>query len=260
MTRLQTPLVGVSLLALALAAAPLRAGSRELKTVESAAEAVHALAAIPLNCIPQSLVQESAGVAVIPHVIKAGFVIDGRFGRGVVLAREPGGRWSNPVFITLGGGGVGGQIGVESTDLVLIFKTKASLDRILRGKGKLTLGGDLSVAAGPVGREAAAATDGRLKAEIYTYSRSRGLFAGVSLEGAALLVDHRANEAFYGLRGCRPEDVLARRIAAVPALESLKAQLSWLAGPPPAVLVPVPPPPGPPPAVIVPGPLPLIRR
>jgi lipid-binding SYLF domain-containing protein len=252
MTRLRTPL-GASLVLLALAAAPLLAGSRELKTVESAAEAVHALSSIPLNCIPQSLVQDSAGVAVIPHVIKAGFVVDGRFGRGVVLAREPGGRWSNPVFVALAGGGVGGQIGVESTDLVLVFKTKASLDRILRGKGKLTLGGDLSVAAGPVGREAAAATDGRLKAEIYTYSRSRGLFAGVSLEGAALTIDHRANETFYGQRGCRPEDVLARRIAAVPAVESLKAQLSWLAGPPPvpppAVLVPVPPPPPPPPLI-----------
>jgi lipid-binding SYLF domain-containing protein len=238
------------LLLLALAAAPLRAGSRELKTLESAAEAVHGLASIPLNCIPQSLVQDAAGVAVIPHVLKAGFVIDGRFGRGVVLAREPGGRWSNPVFIALGGGGIGGQLGVESTDLVLVFKTKASLDRILRGKGKLTLGGDVSVAAGPLGREAAAATDGRLKAEIYTYSRSRGLFAGVSLEGAALVIDHRANEAFYGLRGCRPEDALARRLAVVPALEALKAQLSWLAGPPPvpppAVIVPGPPPPPPP--------------
>jgi lipid-binding SYLF domain-containing protein len=154
------------------------------------------------------------------------------------------------VFIALGGGGVGGQIGVESTDLVLVFKTKASLDRVLRGKGKLTLGGDVTVAAGPVGREAAAATDGRLKAEIYSYSRSRGLFAGVSLEGAALVIDHKANEAFYGLRGCRPEDALARRLAAVPALEALKAQLSWLAGPPPV----------PPPAVIVPGPPPPGRR
>src|SRR5579872_4299804 len=104
MTRLRTPL-GASLVLLALAAAPLRAGSRELKTVESSAEAVHALASIPLNCVPQSLVQDSAGVAVIPHVIKAGFVVDGRFGRGVVLAREPGGRWSNPVFIALAGGG-----------------------------------------------------------------------------------------------------------------------------------------------------------
>jgi lipid-binding SYLF domain-containing protein len=252
MTGLRTSL-GVSLVVLALAA-PLRAGSRELKTLESAAEAVYGLNRIPLNCIPQALVQDAAGVAVLPHVLKAGFVVDGRFGRGVVLAREPGGRWSNPVFIALAGGGVGGQVGVEATDLVLVFKTKASLDRVLRGKGKLTLGGDVSVAAGPVGREAAAATDGKLKAEIYTYSRSRGLFAGVSLEGAALVIDHKANEAFYGLRGCRPEDALARRLAAVPALESLQAQLSWLAGPPPvpppAVVVPVPPPPPPPPPPI----------
>src|SRR5262249_48917991 len=112
MSGLRAPL-GSSLVVLALAAAPLRAGGRELKTVESAAEAVHGLSRIPLNCIPQSLVQDAAGVAVIPHVLKAGLLIDGRFGRGVVLAHEPGGRWSNPVFITLAGGGVGGQIGVE---------------------------------------------------------------------------------------------------------------------------------------------------
>jgi lipid-binding SYLF domain-containing protein len=168
--------------------------------------------------------------------------VDGRFGRGVVLARQPDGRWSDPVFVTLAGGGVGGQAGVEETDLVLVFRTPRGLDRALRGK--LTLGGDVTVAAGPVGREAEAAADRPLRVDVLTYSRSRGLFAGVSLEGAHLRIDHGANEDFYRQRGCRPEDVLARRGPAPAAVESLKEQLSWLLGPPrPPPLGPVPAPP-----------------
>ena len=109
------------------------------------------------------------------------------------------------------GPGFGFQAGVQSTDVVLVFKTSKGLDRILSGRDKLTLGADVAVAAGPVGRQAGAGTDGQLGAEIYSYSRSRGLFAGVSLEGAGLRVDTHANEAFYGLRRCGPGDVLARR-------------------------------------------------
>ncbi len=234
---------------------PLRAGPRELKTVEQAAETVHAFASLPLRGIPRSLMSDAAGVAVIPHVLRAGLLIDGRFGRGVVLVHQPDGTWGNPVFVTLSGGGVGGELGVESTDLVLVFKSKKSLDRALAGK--LALGGDVTVAAGPLGREAEVATDRRLKAEIYTYSRSRGLFAGVSLEGAHLRVDSEANADFYGLRGARPEDVLAHPGPAGTWVKALKEQLSWLApppGPPPTLLppqpaspvpVPAPPPPRP---------------
>jgi lipid-binding SYLF domain-containing protein len=250
MSRFWTPF-GASVLLLTLAGAPLRAGSRQLKTVESAAEVVQALSAIPFRGIPRALLHDAAGVAVIPHVLKAGLLVDGRFGRGVVLLHEPDGRWSDPVFVTLAGGGIGGQVGVESTDLVLVFKTRRSLDGVLRGRGKLTLGGDVAVAAGPVGREAEAATDARLKAEIYSYSRSRGLFAGVSLEGAGLLIDRRANEEFYGLRGGLLADVVARRGVPIPAAEALKAHLAGLSMPPgppaPAILLPVPAPPPPPP-------------
>jgi lipid-binding SYLF domain-containing protein len=230
-------------LVLSLAAAPVHAQSRELRTIEAATAAVEALSAIPLRCIPPTLMQDAKGVAIIPSVVKAGFVIGGRFGRGVVLVREPQGTWSNPVFVALVGAGVGGQLGVQSTDLVLVFKTRHSLDRILRGKGKLTLGGDVSIAAGPLGRDAEAATDAQLKAEIFSYSRSRGLFAGVSLEGAGLLTDAYANEAFYGLRGGRPEDVLARRDVHLAAVDALKAQLATLSLPPASPGTPFPPPP-----------------
>jgi lipid-binding SYLF domain-containing protein len=239
--------LGTSLLLLTLVGAPPQTGGREVATVESAAEALRALEAIPLKGIPPALLQDSQGVAIIPNVVKAGLLIDGRFGRGVVLLRQPDGSWSNPLFLAFLGGGFGFQVGIQSTDVVLVFKTKNSLERFLRGKGKLTLGGDVAVAAGPVGRQAEAATDGQLKAEIYSYSRSRGLFAGVSLEGSVLRVDAEANEELYGARGGRPSDFLALR--EVPfAVASLKEQLCKLAPPPalPSILFPpqTPPPPG----------------
>jgi lipid-binding SYLF domain-containing protein len=196
-----------------------------------------------MRCIPYSLMREAGGVAIFPGVVKAGFLIDGRFGRGVVLARQPNGSWSNPVFITLHGGGVGVQAGIESTDVVLVFRTAQSLDRFLKGKGKLTLGADIGIAAGPLGREAAAATDARLKAEIFSYSRSRGLFAGASLEGSALLVDHRANESFYSPH---PAKVAAQENAALEHVKSWLARLSAPYAPSTVILgpaTPVPPPP-----------------
>jgi lipid-binding SYLF domain-containing protein len=228
-----------SLLVLSLAAAPHRPASQEQRTVELAGETVAALSAIPLRGIPHALLHNAAGVAVIPHVVKAGLVIGGRFGRGVVLVHEPGGRWSNPVFVTLSGGSIGGQVGIETTDLVLVFKTSKSLERALNGK--LTLGGDVTVAAGPIGREIEAGTDRRLPLpDICTYSRSRGLFAGVSVEGARLQVDGHANDTFYGLRNCRSADVLAYHGPTFAVVEALKDQLYHLGTPPaPPILVPV---------------------
>ncbi len=241
--------------ATALVVAPLSAHDRNLSTLESAADSVEALSDIPLKGIPPALLRSAAGVAVIPHVVKVGLVIDGRFGRGVVLAHQPDGGWSNPVFITLAGGGVGWQIGVQSTDVILVFKTRESLNRLLRGKDKVTLGGDVGVAAGPLGRQVEADTDARLKAEIYSYSRSRGLFAGVSLEGAGLLVDHDANAAFYGPKYGRPTDVIAQSGSEVAEVNRLKDRLMRLTPPPPpppVLFVPAPPPPPPPPPPVPP--------
>src|SRR5436305_699720 len=188
MKRFRT-LLGPALLALTLLGNPLRARGSEIATVESAAEVLQALPAVPLRCIPPALLQDAQGVAIIPNLLKAGLGIGGRFGRGVLLVREADGRWSNPLFITLVGGGIGWQVGIQSTDVVLVFKTRNSLDRFLKGKGKLTLGGDAAIATGPVGRQAEASTDAQLKAEIFSYSRSRGLFVGLSLEGAGILTD-----------------------------------------------------------------------
>jgi lipid-binding SYLF domain-containing protein len=182
----------------------------------------------------------------LPNVVKAGLLVDGRFGRGVALVRQPDGTWSNPAFITLRGLGLGGQAGVESTDLVLVFKTRHSLDRVLMGKRKLTLGADAAVAAGPVGRDAELATDALLKAEIVSYSRSRGLFVGVSLEGASLHVDREANESFYGVPGGPPATAVTH--PGVEAVQGLRAELFRMSTPPPPPAPVVPPTPiGPPP-------------
>jgi lipid-binding SYLF domain-containing protein len=175
------------------------------KTLESAIEVLDELAAIPLKCIPPAILSDAQGVVIVPRVIKAGFVFAGRGGHGVVLTRDRAGAWSGPTFVDLGGVSVGLQAGVESADVVLVFKTRKSLDRILEGKGKLTLGADAAIAAGPVGRQAEAGTDARLRAEIVSYSRSRGVFAGVALDGAALVFDHHANEAYACDK--RPETV-----------------------------------------------------
>jgi len=242
MKRLRAPF-GAIMLILTLAVAPLQAANKELKTVVSAAEVLNDLATIPLRCIPPAMLREARGVAIFPHMVKVGLLIDRRYGHGVMLVRQPDGSWSDPVFITLEGGGVGLEAGIESTDLVLVFKTEKSVERILRGNGRLTVGTDAAVAAGPIGRDAETATEGRILPEIYSYSKSHGLFAGVSLTGARLKVDPQANETFYGLRGGLPQDVVIRHGVAIPAAETLKGELSAMTGAPsgpPIYFTPVP--------------------
>ena len=146
--------------------------------------------------IPQQLLEITEGIIVVPKLINAGFVVGGKRGRGIAVVKHEDGTWSDPAFITLTGGSVGFQVGVQAIDLVLIFKSRETLEKI--GKGSFTLGGDISVTAGPVGRNSSASTDYKLEAEVYSYSRSKGLFAGISLSGSALAVDAKANEAFYG--------------------------------------------------------------
>jgi lipid-binding SYLF domain-containing protein len=244
---------------LLIAGGSLSAASREQATVDAATETVHALAGLPMRGIPPCLLKDARAVAVLPDVVKAGLFIDGRFGRGVLLIRQPDGSWSNPIFLTLAGGGVGFQAGIESADVVLVFKTNASVDRLLRGRKKLTLGGDAAIAVGPVGRDASAATDAQLKAEIYSYSRSRGLFLGLSLQGAVLHVNPNANEAFYGMGRCWPADILGLcGTPAVAATACLKAELAALSvcTAPPVLLPPAPAPIILPPQTTPPPPLP----
>ena len=151
---------------------------------------------IPEQAIPDKLLDEARAILVVPDTIKAGLVLGGRRGHGLMSVKGTDGAWSNPVFVTLTGGSVGFQAGVQSADVVLVFRNDRSLDDVVNGK--FTLGADAGVAAGPVGRSAAAATDGQLKAEIWSWSRARGLFAGVALDGAVLQIDDEANTAVYG--------------------------------------------------------------
>jgi len=160
----------------------------ESRKIEDCVEVVKAIKAIPEEGIPPVLLKDAQGIMIIPGVIKVGFVIGGRYGSGILTVRDEKGNWTDPVFVKIAGGSLGWQIGAESTDLILVFKTKRSVEGIF--KGKFTLGANASVAAGPVGRSASGATDVTLKTEIYSYSRSRGLFAGISLDGAALMIDH----------------------------------------------------------------------
>lgn len=222
--------VPVFVLCAILSAAPAMAAAPEASRVASATDVMNQIMQIPEKSIPPALLTNAQGLAIIPGVIKLGFVVGGQYGRGVLLVREKDGSWSRPVFVTLTSGSVGWQIGAESTDFVLVFKTRKSVDGILMGK--YTLGADAAVAAGPVGRRAGAATDAKLSAEIYSYSRNRGLFAGLSLEGSSLQVDEAANAAFYGRAGIRAPEIVADTGLKTPEVaEKLECVVARYAGP-----------------------------
>ncbi|WP_425501659.1 lipid-binding SYLF domain-containing protein [Pseudoxanthomonas koreensis] len=172
------------------------ASSQEEERARNAVRVMQEIQQIPEQAIPDKLLDEARGIIVIPDTIKAGLVLGGRRGHGLMSVKGADGTWSNPVFVTLTGGSIGFQAGVQSADVVLAFRNDRSLDDIVNGK--FTLGADAGVAAGPVGRNAAAATDGQFKAEIWSWSRARGLFAGVSLDGAVLQIDRKAQAAVYG--------------------------------------------------------------
>lgn len=146
--------------------------------------------------IPLELLKVTEGIIIVPKLINAGFVLAGKRGKGLAMVKLDNGGWSNPVFVTITGGSIGFQAGVQAVDLVLIFKSAETLKEI--GKGSFTLGGDISITAGPVGRNSTASTDYKMEAEVYSYSRSKGLFAGISLSGSAISIDAKANENFYG--------------------------------------------------------------
>lgn len=186
------------LTALALAQAPFLI-SEEEQLVSAARFVLNENAAAPERAIPRAMLSSASGIAIIPNLLKGGFVLGVRHGRGVVLLRDAQGAWSSPQFVTLTGGSIGWQAGIQSTDLILVFKTPSSVRGLL--SGKITIGADLAAAAGPIGRNAAAATDAQLKAEIYSYSRSRGLFAGVALDGSSLQIDHAAAARYYQAAG-----------------------------------------------------------
>lgn len=196
-------------------------------TIDDAIDVVDDLADAPEKRVPPTMLRDAAAVIIAPDMLKGGFIVAGRHGHGVLLVRQKDG-WSDPVFVTLTGGSVGWQAGVAATDLFLVIRNGKSLDRIMRGAGKLKLGADASVAAGPIGRDAAAATDAQLRAEILSYSKSRGFFAGVALEGDTIQVDHLANDRYYGKRKTRVADIVEGKEVPPKSAAMLKTRLdTW---------------------------------
>jgi len=204
------------------------------RRVQTANWVLQDLQRIPEQAIPPNLLNRAYAVAVIPNTVKAGFILGGSFGRGVLLVRQSDGAWSNPSFIRLTNLGIGWQAGLQGADLVLVFRTRRGIDNIARGK--FTLGGSASASAGPVGRTALAMTDGEFKAEIYTYARSRGLFAGVSLDSGVISIDQAANARWYaGAQDTSANTIFTDRSLVAPAgaqalmatLGSMAPQVNW---------------------------------
>ena len=148
--------------------------------------------------VPSSIMESALGIAVFPSLLKGGLVFGAQHGRGILSVRDKkGGGWSSPAFLTITGGSFGAQIGGQAIDLILVIKDQRGLEQLVSNQFKV--GADASVAAGPVGREASAATDIQMRAQILSYSRSRGLFAGVTLNGSTIRQDRDANDRFYGM-------------------------------------------------------------
>ncbi|TBR11464.1 MAG: hypothetical protein EPO46_06440 [Lysobacter sp.] len=190
------------------------AGPAEDDRARNALRVLQDIQKIPESSIPDKLLDEARAIVVVPDALKIGLVIGGRRGHGLLAVKNPDGTWSQPSFVKLTGGSIGFQAGLQSADIVLVFRSDRGLDSIVNGK--VTLGADAAVAAGPVGRSASTATDGQLKAEIWSWSRARGLFAGIALDGAVLQIDDAANEAAYG-RDTTPRMIFEGRVSAPPS-------------------------------------------
>lgn len=174
----------------------------------------------------RTLMREARGVMIIPQVLKAGFFIGGEGGTGVLLSRDDGG-WSAPAFYTMGAGSIGLQFGAQASEVVLIFMNERAVDAVLHNRVKL--GADASVAAGPVGTGIEAATTTNFRDDIYSYSRSKGLFAGASVEGAVIEPRESLNQEYYG-RAVTPEEIVLKRSVDNPGADELQAVLSALVG------------------------------
>jgi lipid-binding SYLF domain-containing protein len=229
-------------------AAPVLAQSaeetREDARLITATQVLDELRDTPDSRVPDWLMQRAYGVAVIPEVIKGAFIFGGRYGNGVMIVRDSADRFGNPIFIKLIGGSVGWQLGATSTDVVLIFVTPRSVQNFARGK--FTLGADASVAAGPLGRQGEAAAG--INAEVYSYSRSRGLFAGVALDGTVVAFDNKANQFFYDNESVTTDMIMSGKVtthsqAANRFASAVAASTQDTAPPPPSPTVQSAPPP-----------------
>src|ERR1043165_1593832 len=214
---MKTLLAAFMLLVVATPAALAAGGGKrsdEVQRLQRAAEVFKEIMATPDKAIPDDLLDRSECVAIVPGLKKGALGFGGKYGKGVVMCRKTDRRWSAPSFITVEGGSVGFQIGFSQSDVVLLIMNRKGIDKLIGDK--FTLGADASIAAGPVGRTANAQTNVRLDAEILGYSRAKGLFAGVSLEGATLRQDMDNIRDFYG-KEISPRAILLDATVAMPA-------------------------------------------
>ena len=190
--------VVIAVLTLAASHAVLAQTSDEAKRIAEAAIVLEEIMAAGDKAVPRSIMDKAEGIAVFPSLIKGGLVVGGQRGRGVLSVRDrKNGGWSSPAFLTITGGSIGAQFGGQAIDLVLVINDQRGLEQLVKNQFKI--GADAAVAAGPVGRDASASTDIQLRAQILSYSRARGLFAGVTLNGSTIRQDRDANERFYGI-------------------------------------------------------------
>jgi len=205
--------------ALTLTLLPRLAFAQQVETdrVNEAARVLEEILSAPDKGVPEAIIEKAQAVVVVPSTVKGALLIGAQRGKGVMSVKSASG-WSAPAFVTLTGGSVGLQIGGQATDIVLVVVNERGIENLAQNTFKI--GGDASVAAGPVGREAAASTDYKLQAQILSYSRSRGLFAGVSLAGTTIRADRDANEKIYGVGYSTKNIVVERKVEPTAAAES----------------------------------------
>jgi lipid-binding SYLF domain-containing protein len=192
--------VAFALIAIATIVNPLvaqKSAEDEVKRVTEATAVLEEIMGAADKAVPRAIMEKAEGIAVFPSMLKGGLVVGAQHGRGILSVRDKKtGAWSSPAFLTINGGSFGMQIGAQAIDLVLVVNNQRGLEQLVANQFKI--GADASAAAGPVGRDASAATDIQMRAQILSYSRSRGLFAGVTLNGSTIRQDRDANERFYG--------------------------------------------------------------
>jgi len=221
----------LTIIFLSLCATTAQAKEENEQTLKDSLSVIHEIMNSPDNQIPSNLISEAKAILIFPTLVKAGFVVGARYGEGVASMRaRKTGKFGPPTFLTQGGLSIGFQIGAEAVDLVLLVMTQRGLESLL--KDELTLGADAAVSAGPVGRHAEAAVDLGMRGEIYSYSRSKGAFAGVSLKGTVISTDEKANFDYYG-RFFKAKDILIRgKVKKVPASgQRFMEELNFLAPP-----------------------------
>lgn len=212
-------IIPIILLSVVFGSASVFSQQKQQEKIQKSTEVLREFAAMKER-IPAQLMQKAEGIIVIPNLIKAGLGVGGQRGKGVAMLKNANGSWSNPVFVTLTGGSIGFQAGVESIDLVMVVTKGRVLTGL--GSGEFTLGGDAGVAAGPLGRSTSATTNEEFNAEIYSYSRSKGLFAGLTLNGSRLAPDKDFNHKYYG-SASSPSQIFNSKASVKSDVKSLKS-------------------------------------